>query len=76
MEDFGYQDFAAYKVIQEILGHSWGIDDGVTEEELSNIMKLFELSGGSWEKLMDGDISQISILEQAMISFVSPDEDE
>lgn len=64
--DIEINNIAAYRVIKEILDHSWNLPEFPTDKEIYTAISFFARLGGSWERLMAGDMNHISILEMAM----------
>lgn len=54
---------AAWKIIDQVLEHTWGISDGLDSDTVLSICRMFTKAGGSWKDAMDGDIDQMSMLE-------------
>lgn len=64
--DVNIKDIAAYRIIKEILDHSWKLPKFPSDKEIYNAISYFTKLGGSWEKLIRGNMDNISILEMAM----------
>lgn len=64
--DLGIRDTAAFRVIEEILLHTWGVDAELEDDEVFLICKLFGKSGGKWLDVMDGDPKSVHMLEECI----------
>jgi hypothetical protein len=71
MEDLGPKDTAAHRVIRQMVDHTWGPDEKISDQDLVLICRSFRDRGGSWKGLMDGDISFVTMLEDAIDSLVN-----
>lgn len=71
MTDINMEDTAAFKVVRQMINHSWGSDEDISEDELIIISRDFRANGGSWQRLMDGDITSIDILENAIDELIN-----
>jgi hypothetical protein len=71
MNNIGMEDTAAYKIIRQVVNHTWGSDEDINEEELVIISRSFHANGGSWQKLMDGDIKSVDILEGVIDELIN-----
>jgi len=65
------EDTAAFKIVRQMVNHSWGSDEDISEEELIKISRDFRASGGSWQRLMDGDIAAVDILEDVIDDLIN-----
>ena len=63
-----FKTTTAYKVIRQLIDHSWGSDIDLSSELLTDICKTFYKLGGSWERLVDGDPKCFRILDSAINS--------
>jgi hypothetical protein len=66
MGGFEIENIAAYRIIKEILDHSWNLPEFPSNKEIYTAINFFSRLGGSWEKLMAGDMTHVDILEIAM----------
>jgi len=64
--DLEIKNIAAYRVIKEILDNSWNLSKFPSDEEIYSAIGFFSKLGGSWKRLMDGDMDQVGILDIAM----------
>ncbi len=71
MEDLGPKDTAAHKVIRLMVDHTWGAEEEINDRDVVLICHSFHKRGGSWEQLMDGDISSVTLLEDSIDSLVN-----
>jgi hypothetical protein len=65
------EDTAAYKIVRQVINHSWGSDEDLNEEELNTVSRNFHENGGSWERLMDGDAGAVDILEDVIDDIIN-----
>lgn len=70
MTDLGVKSTAAYRVIRQIVDHSWGSDEEFNSEEVILICKTFSDTGGTWIGIMAGDVSCIQKLEEVINSHI------
>ena len=66
----GVKDTAAYRITRQITDHTWGSDEKLSSKEFVKIYKSFCASGGSWERLMAGDMSCVAKLEESIDDFM------
>lgn len=66
MEDLGLQDTFAYRIIKQIMDHTWSDESKLSDTEVIYVYHRFSNGGGSWQKLMDGSIEEIKTLEDAI----------
>lgn len=71
MEDLSPKDTAAHKVIRQIVDHTWGSDEKISDRDVVLICHSFHKRGGSWERLMAGDASSVTLLEDSIDSLVN-----
>jgi hypothetical protein len=71
MNDISMEDTAAFKIVRQMINHSWGSDEDISEEELIKISRDFRANGGSWQRLMDGDIASVNILEDVIDDLIN-----
>lgn len=64
-------DTTAYKVLRQLIDHTWGFDLSLDEEDLINIASIFRDLNGAWEKIMNGDTNEISKLESATQAWIN-----
>jgi len=67
----GIKDTAAWHVIEQVLKHTWGPGEDLSEEEILSVCKLFWKAGGFWRKIMEGDHDHVEILEECMSNVLS-----
>lgn len=70
MDKLGVKDTAAYRIIRQITDHVWGSDVELSDRDVSLICASFYGKGGSWERLMAGDIGCIAKLEHSIDELV------
>jgi hypothetical protein len=66
----GVKDTAAYRIVRQITDHTWGSDEKLSSKEFVKIYKSFCASGGSWERLMAGDMSCVAKLEESIDDLI------
>jgi hypothetical protein len=66
MKDSGVKDTAAYRVVAQIMSHTWPDEDALEDGEFLSICRIFNQSGGLWESVMDGDPATVTTLEQSV----------
>jgi hypothetical protein len=67
----GVKDTSAWRIVRQLINHSWGADQELDENEFLNICSNFYHNGGSWELLLDGDMSHVSILETCIEASIN-----
>lgn len=63
--DSTLKETTAWKVIDQILEHTWGVDD-IDSDIVISACRMFEKAGGSWKKAIQGDVTHLSILEDCI----------
>lgn len=71
MKEPGVKDTTAYKIVRQITDHVYGPDTKISNEEFVKIFHDYASRGGSWERLMDGDMGCVKIIEDSIDAFVS-----
>ena len=71
MKQLGIKDTAAYKIVRQITSHIYGQDTKLSEDDFVEIYKDFAENGGSWERLMAGDIRSVKIIEDILEEFIN-----
>lgn len=66
MADLGVKDTAAFRVIRQIVDHTWGSDEKLDDREIVALCKAFRDNGGSWRGVMGGDSSSVQKLEDVI----------
>ena len=66
MDDPGVRDTAAYRIVRQITDHVYGPDEKVSDSDFIKIYEEYNSQGGSWEKLMAGDMGCVKIIEDAI----------
>jgi hypothetical protein len=61
-----YEKTTAFRVVRQLIDHSWGNDTELNSRLLTDICKAFYDAGGSWERLVDGDPECFRILDAAI----------
>lgn len=67
----GVRDTAAYQVFRMVVDHTWGPDEEMEDCDFLDVCRTFRSRGGSWEGLMSGDVSHVTILEGAIDELVA-----
>jgi hypothetical protein len=70
MKEPGVKDTVAFKIVRQITDHVYGPDTKLSNEDFVRIFHDYGSRGGSWERLMDGDMGCIKIIEDAIDSFL------
>lgn len=74
MKEVGVKDTAAYRVIRQILDHTRGPDLFVSGRDVVAMCKAFRKGGGSWERLLAGDISCFQRLQDSIDGVLQANE--
>lgn len=64
------KDTAAYRIVRQIVDHTWGPDAKLDDKEFLQILTGFQRRGGSWERLMGGDMGCVKYLEDSIDNFM------
>lgn len=67
----GVKDTAAYRIVRQVTDHTWGSDAKLDDAEVLRILDGFQARGGSWERLMAGDMKCVKALEESIDSFMN-----
>jgi len=70
MEGAGVKDTTAYKIVRQVMDHVYGADEKISSKEFVDIYRSFLLKGGSWERLMDGDMGCVKMIEDVLEEFI------
>jgi hypothetical protein len=70
MKEPGIKDTTAFKIVRQITDHVYGPETKISDEDFVHIFHDYGTRGGSWERLMDGDMGCVKIVEDAIDSFV------
>lgn len=70
MKSSGVKDTTAYKIVRQIVDHVYGSDEKISGEDFVFVHHAYIADGGSWEKLMAGDMGCVKILEDVLERFV------
>jgi hypothetical protein len=54
-----------------MVDHTWGPDEKINDRDVILICHSFHARGGSWEKLMAGDMASVTLLEDSIDSLVN-----
>jgi len=65
------QDTIAYKIVKELVVHGFESSD-VDDDQFLAIYKEYQSRGGSWERLMNGDVRSIDMLEDIISDTIDP----
>ncbi len=68
--DVTVKDTTAYKIVRQIADHVYGPDEKLSGEEFVQIYHEYGRRGGSWERLMDGDMGCVKIIEDSIDTFI------
>jgi len=69
-KEVGLKDTTAYKIVRQITDHIYGPDEKISSEDFAHLYKSYRNAGGSWEKLMSGDIGCVKIIEEVLDQFM------
>jgi len=70
MKDLDVKDTAAYRVIRQVVDHTWGSDEDLDDKEIVSLCHDFKELGGTWKGIMDGDMECVKALEDAIDSHI------
>lgn len=70
MKEPGVKDTTAYKIVRQITDHVYGPDTKLSNEDFVKIFHDYAARGGSWERLMDGDMRCVKIVEDTIDAFL------
>jgi len=70
MAEAGLKDTTAYKIVRQITDHIYGPDEKLSSKDFVQLYSMYRSAGGSWEKLMDGDIGCVKIIEDVLDEFM------
>ena len=70
MKEPGVKDTVAYKIVRQVTDHVYGPDTKLSNEDFVKLFHDYGTRGGSWERLMDGDMGCVKILEDAIDAFI------
>jgi hypothetical protein len=70
MKEPGVKDTVAYKIVRQITDHVYGPDTKISNEEFVKLFHDIAARGGSWERLMGGDMGCVKIIEDAIDAFM------
>lgn len=68
----GVKDTAAYRVIREMVDHTWGSEVELSDKDVLGICRSYASLGGSWESLLGGDMRCVTLLELSIDELVAP----
>lgn len=71
MKEPGVKDTTAYKIVRQITDHVYGPDTKLSNEDFVKIFHDYGSRGGSWERLMGGDMGCVKIIEDAIDAFMN-----
>jgi hypothetical protein len=69
MKEKGVKDTAAFRVIRQVVDHTWSSDEEVSDEDVVTVCRDFVRRGGSWKDLMSGDVRAFQALESSIQSM-------
>ena len=69
MEDAGIKQTTAYRVIRQVIDHTWGSDEELDDSDIVTVCKNFRDQKGSWKNLLDGEVESFNKLEKALTVF-------
>ena len=61
----------AYRLVDQMVNHSWGYDTEWDCEDLVHVYREFTRRGGSWESIVNGDVRQFVLLEQIIDGYLN-----
>lgn len=70
MKEPGVKDTTAYKIVRQITDHVYGPDTKLSNEDFVRIFHDYASRGGSWERLMNGDMGCVKIIEDSIDIFI------
>jgi hypothetical protein len=70
MKTPGVKDTAAYRIVRQITDHVYGPDTKLSNEDFVKIFHDYAARGGSWERLMGGDMGCVKIIEDTIDAFL------
>lgn len=70
MKELGVKDTAAYRVIRQVVDHTWGSDEKLDDDEVVSLCRDFRELGGTWRGIMDGDMKCVKALEDAIDAHI------
>ncbi len=70
MKEPGVKDTVAYKIVRQITDHVYGSDTKLSNEDFVRIFHDYRVRGGSWERLMNGDMGCVKIIEDSIDAFM------
>lgn len=59
----------ANRVLQQLIEHSFGSDLVVEPEDYTALRVVFRNTGGNWERLWHGDITQLNLLNKIVVAW-------
>lgn len=60
----------AYKIVRQIVDHVYGSDEKISSKDFIHIYRVFIGIGGNWERLIDGDMKSVALLEEVLDRFL------
>jgi len=70
MKELGVKDTAAFRVIRQVVDHTWSPDEEVSDEDVVSVCRDFHKRGGSWRGLLAGDVRDFQVLEETIESLL------
>lgn len=70
MKELGVKDTAAFRVIRQVVDHTWSPDEEISDEDVISVCRGFHKRGGSWRGLLAGDVRDFQILEGTIESLL------
>jgi len=70
MKDLDVKDTAAYRIIRQVVDHTWGSDEKLDDDEVVSLCRDFKDLGGTWRGIMDGDMGCVKALENAIDAHI------
>lgn len=59
----------ANRIVRQFVDHLFGPDMLVLPEDFTTLRLAFRVGGGSWERLLHGDITHTRFLEELLIAW-------
>ena len=70
MYEFNLKDTTAYKVVDQMLSHTWGSPEW-EDRDLVCVYRLFARRKGSWSGIVEGDTDQHRLLENTIGDYLN-----
>lgn len=67
---FDVKETTSFKIIRQMTDHIWGEDQGLSDDDVVAINKLFSSRGHTWEALMNGSMTDATALENCIEAVI------